>query len=95
MRILTAGESHGVYEVAILEGFPKGVKINESFINSELKRRMSGAGRGKRMLLEKDTVAKWEEGAYLLAGNLWFCLILDKETRKGPLSEYTHFAFSI
>ena len=56
MRILTAGESHGSYEVAILEGFPKGVKIEKSFINNELKRRMSGAGRGKRMLIEKDAV---------------------------------------
>ena len=56
MRILTAGESHGLYEVAIMEGFPKGVTIKESLINNELKRRMSGAGRGKRMLIEKDTV---------------------------------------
>ena len=29
MRILTAGESHGEYNVSILEGFPKGVKIDE------------------------------------------------------------------
>src|SRR3989338_9384144 len=56
MRILTAGESHGEYIVAILEGFPKGVKIEEQLINQELKRRMSGAGRGKRMSLEKDRV---------------------------------------
>ena len=56
MRILTAGESHGLYEVAIIEGFPKGVTIKESLINAELKKRMSGAGRGKRMLIEKDTV---------------------------------------
>lgn len=56
MRILTAGESHGLYEVAIVEGFPKGVTIKENLINSELQRRMSGAGRGKRMLIEKDSV---------------------------------------
>ncbi len=56
MRILTAGESHGEYIVAILEGFPKGVKIEENLINQELKRRMSGAGRGKRMSLEKDKI---------------------------------------
>lgn len=54
MRILTAGESHGLGMVAILEGFPQGVKIEESFINQELARRMSGVGRGARMSLEKD-----------------------------------------
>jgi len=56
MRMLTAGESHGAYNVAILEGFPKGVKIEEAIINKELKRRMSGFGRGKRMSIEHDTV---------------------------------------
>ncbi len=56
MRFLTAGESHGRAVVAILEGFPKGVKIEESFINRELKRRQRGVGRGKRMEFEKDKV---------------------------------------
>ncbi len=56
MRVLTAGESHGEYIAAILEGFPKGVKIEAEFINEELKRRMSGLGRGKRMQLEHDKV---------------------------------------
>ena len=56
MRILTAGESHGAYNAAILEGFPKGVRIEADFINKELKRRASGAGRGKRMLIESDAV---------------------------------------
>ena len=56
MRFLTAGESHGKALVAILEGFPKGVKIEESLVNSELKRRMSGPGRGKRMAIESDKV---------------------------------------
>ncbi|MBU2251504.1 MAG: chorismate synthase, partial [Candidatus Omnitrophica bacterium] len=27
MRVLTAGESHGEYMVAVLEGFPKGIKV--------------------------------------------------------------------
>lgn len=57
MRILTAGESHGEYIVAILEGFPKGVKVDKGIINRELKRRMSGTGRGKRMSIERDTVS--------------------------------------
>jgi chorismate synthase len=40
--------------VAVIEGFPKGVKIEEKLINQELKRRMSGFGRGKRMFIESD-----------------------------------------
>jgi chorismate synthase len=56
MRILTAGESHGIGNLAIIEGFPKGVAINELLINKELKRRMQGAGRGKRMSIETDRV---------------------------------------
>ncbi|MEI8349248.1 MAG: chorismate synthase [Candidatus Omnitrophota bacterium] len=55
MRLLTAGESHGSYNVAILEGFPKGVRIEQRFINEELKRRMTGVGRGGRMLIEEDS----------------------------------------
>ena len=56
MRFLTAGESHGEAMVAIIEGFPKGVRIEASAIDSELKRRMTGFGRGKRMQLEADKV---------------------------------------
>ncbi|MCF7887442.1 MAG: chorismate synthase [Candidatus Omnitrophica bacterium] len=56
MRFLTAGESHGKALVVILEGFPKGVKINDSVINSELEKRMQGPGRGQRMQIEKDKV---------------------------------------
>jgi len=55
MRLLTAGESHGSCNVAILEGFPKGVRIEQHFINDELKRRMTGIGRGGRMLIEADS----------------------------------------
>ena len=56
MRILTAGESHGEYEVALVEGFPKGVKIVKDLIDRELKRRMSGYGRGARMVIESDNI---------------------------------------
>jgi len=56
MRILTAGESHGEYEVAVVEGFPRGVKIVNDLIDRELKRRMSGYGRGARMVIESDSV---------------------------------------
>ncbi|MFH1504530.1 MAG: chorismate synthase, partial [Candidatus Omnitrophota bacterium] len=56
MKFLTAGESHGEYLTAILEGFPKGVKIEKKIIDKELSRRKSGAGRGKRMAIEGDSV---------------------------------------
>ncbi|MFH1768488.1 MAG: chorismate synthase [Candidatus Omnitrophota bacterium] len=56
MRFLTAGESHGEAVAAIIEGFPKGVRVEASFINRELKRRMQGYGRGKRMEIESDAV---------------------------------------
>ncbi|MDB9324147.1 fosfomycin resistance glutathione transferase [Nodularia spumigena CS-591/04] len=40
-------------------------------------------------------IAKWQQGAYLIAGNLWLCLSLDSDTRTNPATEYTHIAFSI
>jgi chorismate synthase len=54
LRYLTAGESHGRGLVAILEGLPAGIKVEEKFINAELKRRQMGFGRGKRMQIEAD-----------------------------------------
>jgi len=56
LRYLTAGESHGRSLVAILEGMPAGLKIDLDFVNSQLKRRQMGFGRGKRMQIEKDKV---------------------------------------
>ena len=38
---------------------------------------------------------KHSKGAYFLAGDLWFCIEQDSSTRLEPLSEYTHFAFSV
>lgn len=40
-------------------------------------------------------VARWRRGAYLLAGDLWLCLYLDWQVRKGALPEYTHIALSV
>jgi catechol 2,3-dioxygenase-like lactoylglutathione lyase family enzyme len=40
-------------------------------------------------------VAKWPKGAYLLGGDLWICLFLDRDVRESKLSEYTHMAFTI
>lgn len=54
MRVLTSGESHGEAVIALIEGFPKGVKVEEAQINNELARRQKGYGRGKRMAIEED-----------------------------------------
>lgn len=40
-------------------------------------------------------LTRWPKGAYLLAGDLWLALILDQQTRLGPLPEYTHIAFAV
>ncbi|MCM8799679.1 MAG: chorismate synthase [Candidatus Omnitrophica bacterium] len=56
LRFLTAGESHGKAILAILEGIPAGLKIEEKEINRELIRRQKGFGRGKRMQIERDRV---------------------------------------
>ena len=56
LRFLTAGESHGPDEVAILEGMPSGVSISTDAINKELKKRMHDFGRGGRAKIETDEV---------------------------------------
>ena len=40
-------------------------------------------------------IARWPRGAYLTAGDLWLCLIMEDCTRSGPLPEYTYFAFHV
>lgn len=40
-------------------------------------------------------VAKWPQGAYLLAGDVWIALVVDEKARETPLPEYTHIAFSV
>lgn len=55
-RFLTSGESHGKCLTAIIEGLPANMEIDIDFINSELKRRQGGYGRGGRMKIESDTV---------------------------------------
>ncbi|MCM8770346.1 MAG: chorismate synthase [Candidatus Omnitrophica bacterium] len=56
LRFLTAGESHGQGLLAILEGLPAGLRVEEERINLELRRRQLGIGRGPRMNIEKDKV---------------------------------------
>jgi chorismate synthase len=54
LRFLTAGESHGQALVAILEGMPAGLAIDQVAITRELRRRQGGYGRGRRMAIESD-----------------------------------------
>ena len=52
----TAGESHGKAVVALIEGFPAGVRADLALVNAELARRQGGYGRGGRMKIETDRV---------------------------------------
>lgn len=54
LRFLTAGESHGKALIGILEGVPSGFTITAKDIDSELRRRQGGYGRGGRMRIESD-----------------------------------------
>ena len=53
-RFLTAGESHGQGLVAIIEGMPAGLALDEDYIARDLARRQAGYGRGARMAIEQD-----------------------------------------
>lgn len=53
-RFLTAGESHGQGLVAIIEGIPAGLALDEDYIARDLARRQKGYGRGGRMAIEED-----------------------------------------
>ncbi len=56
MKLTTAGESHGKALVAILEGVPAHLKINQDQINQELALRQRGYGRGGRQKIESDEI---------------------------------------
>jgi chorismate synthase len=56
LRFTTAGESHGVALVSILEGIPAGLPLVADDVNVELARRQQGYGRGRRMQIEKDAI---------------------------------------
>ncbi|HDO36122.1 MAG TPA: chorismate synthase, partial [Nitrospirae bacterium] len=53
---ITAGESHGKGLVAVIEGIPANMEISPGHINTQLKRRQAGYGRGGRMKIEYDEV---------------------------------------
>src|SRR5438105_1313455 len=52
----TAGGSHGKALIALVEGMPAGVPIDQAFIDGELRRRQGGYGRGGRQKIETDHV---------------------------------------
>ncbi|HYE17303.1 MAG TPA: chorismate synthase [Tepidisphaeraceae bacterium] len=52
----TAGESHGPALIALIEGMPAGVPVDKTFIDSELRRRQGGYGRGGRQKIEVDQI---------------------------------------
>lgn len=56
LRYWTAGESHGKALLAMIDGFPAGVKLETAPIDEELRRRQGGYGRGGRQRIETDTV---------------------------------------
>ncbi len=73
LRFLTAGESHGPYLTAILEGMPAGLPLSPDDINRDMARRQKGYGSGGRMKIEKDAVE-------LAAG------VMNGHTTGGPIS---------
>ena len=75
LRFLTAGESHGPGLVAIVEGLPAGLPVDETQLNHELARRQRGLGAGPRMRIERDR-------ARILAG------VLEGYTTGAPVALY-------
>ena len=56
LRFRTAGESHGLALVGIVEGIPSGLEIDLTAVDMELARRQGGYGRGGRMKIERDRI---------------------------------------
>lgn len=56
LRLLTAGESHGLVITAILDGIPAGLPLDNATIDLELARRQKGYGSGDRMKIEMDSI---------------------------------------
>jgi chorismate synthase len=64
LRYITAGESHGKALIGIIEGVPSELSLSEEDIDTDLKRRQVGYGRGGRMKIESDH-------AEILSGVRW------------------------
>ena len=56
MQFVSAGESHGSELVAVLSGFPAGVRFDKVLFENDLMRRRLGLGRSERLDVEKDDV---------------------------------------
>jgi chorismate synthase len=56
LQFRSAGESHGGQVVAILDGLPRGLRLDVAAIDAALRRRQGGAGRGGRQRMEQDEV---------------------------------------
>ena len=56
LKFTTAGESHGPALIGVLEGLPAGLPIDSDRIQTELRRRQIGYGRGLRMKIEDDRI---------------------------------------
>ena len=54
LRFLTAGESHGPGLSVILDGVPSGLALDPAAVDTQLRRRQAGHGRGARMHIETD-----------------------------------------
>jgi chorismate synthase len=54
LHFTTAGESHGIALVSILEGMVAGVPLVTADVDVDLARRQQGYGRGRRMKIESD-----------------------------------------
>src|SRR5688572_4284231 len=54
LRFLSAGESHGQALVVTVDGVPAGLQLDFEALNTQLRRRQGGYGRGRRMAIESD-----------------------------------------
>ena len=56
LRLSTAGESHGPALCGILDGLPHGLALDKAAIDTDLRRRQAGYGRGGRQKIERDEI---------------------------------------
>ena len=56
LDLKTAGESHGMGIIALIQGLPAGFLVDKERIENELMRRRAGKGRSDRMKIERDEV---------------------------------------
>jgi chorismate synthase len=54
LRFLSAGESHGQALVITIDGMPAGLEVDIDALNTQLRRRQGGFGRGRRLAIESD-----------------------------------------